>query len=280
MINKIIAFGDSVTHGAELPELELGDLSKHMHNIFGTTSLTPKLRGEWKYVKQWYDLLDTIPDYKEKCNQLSYCGQLGNALDIPVTNFGRPGNSNNATLNAIINNLDLIDENTLVIVGLASVYRTSRFLEYYVQCYNTSVTKTKEHAKWVELGLDWDDDPLSKLSFLMQFILSVPKILPTQHVIFIDPYSIYITNKLLQRNMVTEWIQNSGFDENLWHKTHIEFIQRVFDENIFTSTFAEFMETQNDIEYKRCVLNHPSKDLHSILAKEYLLPYIKEQNWI
>ena len=262
MINKIIAFGDSVTFGAETPELELGDLSKHMHNIFGTTSLTPKLRGDWKYVKQWYDLLDTIPDYKEKCNQLSYCGQLGNLLDIPVTNFGRAGNSNNATLNAIINNLNLIDENTLVIVGLASVYRTSRFLEYYVQCYNTSVTKTQEHAKWVELGLDWDDDPLSKLSFLMQFILSVRKILPTQHIIFIDHYSIYITNDQLKRNIVTE------------------FIQRVFDENIFTGTFAELWETQNDIEYKRCVLNHPTKDLHNILAKDYLLPYIKEQNWI
>ncbi len=279
MINKIIAFGDSVTFGSESPELELGDLSQHMHNIFGTTSLTPKLRTEWKYVKPWYDLLDTIPDYNNKCNQLSYCGQLGNALDIPVTNFGRAGNSNNATLNVIINNLNLIDKDTLVIVGLASIYRNTKFLEHYVQCYNTSVTKTKQHAKWVELGLDWDDDPLSKLSFLMQFILSVRKLLPTQHVIFMDHYSIYITNKLLQRNMVTEFIHNSGFEENLWHKTDIEFIQRIFDENIFTGTFAELWQTRNDIEYKRCVLNHPSKKLHKILAIDYLLPYIK-QNWI
>ena len=33
MINKIIAFGDSVTFGSESPELELGDLSQHMQNI-------------------------------------------------------------------------------------------------------------------------------------------------------------------------------------------------------------------------------------------------------
>lgn len=280
MINKIIAFGDSVTFGAELPELELGDLSKNINNIFGTTSLTSNLRTEWKYVKQWYDLLNTIPDYELKCKQLSYCGQLGNLLNIPVTNFGRPGNSNNATLNVIINNLDLVDKDTLVIIGLASIYRTTRFLEYYVQCYNTGVFKTKEHAKWAELGLDWDDDPLSKLSFLMQFIISVREILPTHNIIFMDHYSIYITNNKIKKNLVDEWIRGSGYDESLWHKKHIEFIQSFFDKNIFTGTFAELWATRNDIEYKRCVLNHPSKDLHSILAKEYLLPYIKEQNWI
>lgn len=236
MVNTLVAFGDSFTHGDELPD---DDLAKSNPDL-ATALLNARLESPY-FKKETFDLRNkeirrlnnNVIDYRKMCNQLSYIGQLSDMLMMPYENHAIQGQSIQAMFMHLLEYIEYYGTNgKIFIIATGMSARQTIYLE------ETDYFKGINWRFLVDVfgtGKDEDTD------YILENVLEEK----SQALLF-QSYVSQI-NKLLERKKA-KYILISAKDE--------------LDRITITHKIS------------RCAFGHPSTDAHKIFAQE-LEPKIK-----
>lgn len=296
MIKKLVVFGDSYMYGTELPQDD-PDLYPKIENIVADLPRDPVsgaipiglLRSS--HFDALWNLEMSTPDYEYRCHNYSIGGIIKRHLGLEVyNNYAWAGYSNEATMVELIKNRGLIDNETLVIVGITFPTRTTRLNEETgynkIRTFNnfSSLSKNKDHEKFIELSFKYDNDIMTKCLQVINFISFVKRELNGIPHIIIDPVNIFRDNPDLNGMIVDGWILENTVKnyilkqgDNIFHPELVDYAQNFFNDNLFPFTFNHSIShAKQNGYYGRALLGHPSKKAQEHYASNYLIPYINK----
>ena len=296
MFDKVIAFGDSFVSGDELSQELIPDLIDQVKQFWGTSSSISNLgdlettRTDITYTKhkEWRSgILEKFYFGAAIAKTKSYSGLVATHYNAEYHNYAYPGYSMTGIYSSIIKNLDVITENSLVIVGLTFSDRITRFKPYYVECEpGRNFSKDKNHGRYIELDVEYGNDIITKLLWTQSIIESIKNVIKCKRLIFVDPVNIYRENNDLEnfnyfttQRIIENYIaMNTVDDEKVdtivdTHTDIIEYLTNYYNDEIFPFTFAHSINTLLKENKKvKCILGHPSYAVHKDFTEKYLIP--------
>lgn len=295
MISKILTFGDSYMYGTELPQ-EDPDLKEHINKIVEGLPRDPisgaipiDILKSVHFDKLW-DLEMKTNDYETRCHNYCISGIVARHFNIPeYKNFSWAGYSNDAILVELLSHMHEITNDTLVIVGLTFPFRTTRLNESTnynkIKSFNNhhNLNKNRDHERYIELSMEYDDDILVKYIHTMNHISTIKSILANVPHVIIDPINIYRESKELNGKLLDDWfledtIKSSilRIGDDILYPGVVDHLQDFFNNNTFGYTFNHsLLYAKDNNVYGRALLGHPSRYAHEHFAAEFLIPYIK-----
>jgi hypothetical protein len=188
--DNVVAFGCSYTFGEELPEVDLIESPYFKNNKRAVDLLSRRtVPGYLKDLTReetafWYEILKNDyenPDsdfksrrlaYKKMANDRAYPGLLASMLNInKYTNLSISGSSNLLIAFMLIQNKILINENSLVIIGMTHPLRKTKFIDDPFQKFRNIFLDqiALTHQLYNYLPLD-DDAIIQELHIVYQII--------------------------------------------------------------------------------------------------------------
>ena len=301
---KLFVFGDSYQFGDELPQCEIPDMIQRAEAAINRpNSIWEDGRFPFGYINGEQtnilrDLEDElIQDYRKKATTLCIGGRVAQHFNISdYRNFSKNGFSNLAIAARILQNLKDIDEDTLVIVGLTHLDRSTHFKKFIgtdndIKCFNNfrNPGESAERDQFVQMLPTYGDDQLATYIQLAVQANGISHMLESTKCkyIIIDPLNIFRENAELDGKLLKGWkfsnnihriLENREQWEALWHTELIQELQSSFNDLFFyktlNSSICEIAKT-NKVTY--CILGHPTAEVHAHFAENYLIPYLEKE---
>lgn len=291
MVNRIMAFGDSVMYGTELP-YDDDDIRPLVDSIIRGLGLdetgalhhgdiTPAL------VDAKEEMEKGIEDYDERCKRYSMSGYLAAKLGVPSVNHSFGGYGNDAIVSEILMHRHEFNQRTFVIVGLTYHSRRTRLDETNVNgrivSINNYAASNRDQIKYLELEDMYGDDLLVRYLHVRNHVSALREILKGVPYLIIDPLNTYRENHELgsgihgwgHRDCVSAAIlQQHG---RITKPSLVEEIQKYFNDNTFGYTLNNAM-MEVSAEGTRCrqPFLHPTKAVHERFVDAYIIPWMKE----
>lgn len=294
MYDKVIAFGDSFVSGDELSQELIPNLQQEVINFFGVDMeihgdvKLPEKKFSYADYNRWRStVLEKYDPGAETAKKLSYAGQIADHYNAEFYNFAYPGFSMSSIYATVIKNLSLITPDSLVIVGLTFPDRITRFRPYYIECEpGRRFSKNKDHAKYIELDVEYGNDIITRLMWVQTIIESIKSIVKCKRIIFIDPVNIYRENpeiekfqyftvdRIVENHINMETIDDSIIEDIIsTHLDIITYLKEYFNRELFPYTFAHSIERLLKTNQKvKCILGHPSYIVHRDFVENCLIP--------
>ena len=223
------------------------------------------------------------PDYYSVGNLLA------KELDIPCYNFAMNGNSNNTIFKDFLDQLDIINENSIVIVGVTEPNRKSYYSmhlekENKVKNYSTScwshIQGNKDFQKYRDLDFVFGDDTTAQVLQTYAYI-STMKTLANEkgcdNIFFIDPFNYFCPNKY-HPNIPWHFIKEKSLDVDLLEEyAHHNLLEKLKQElhKLFIKGFSYVFEpVQSENLSVQCLNGHYSKYTYEKYTKDILLPLV------
>ncbi len=303
MIDKILAFGDSFMLGDELAIHEYSDRYQYLRDIAPDVILNSG--GAVDLIKTSEQSIDIIrtrfsrmgpKDYIEKCHNHVLAGQLAAHLNVPYHNYAGQGYSNSAILSELILHKDEITSNTLVLVGLTSATRTTRYDNYNnnPQIYSVvsnlksmSVKDDPGHQQYLMLDLTYGNDFLTKVMEVRNHICTVKHILANNQYLIIDPTSLFLDRNVRDiirshKNFRTT-IEMIDDDDNVYPKRNdlISDLEQFFIDNIYHETlYEQAMLIRDSGKEYLAPFSHYNRDVHTAYMNNILIPELQQRGYL
>ena len=290
MANKIIVFGDSFLYGHETNYNKFVEMPNFKKNFKKAVGVEWKLMDDgkfeflklpngWKLMGKWFQWLYTLDNREaQHCASNSIGGYLSRELHVKdYINFAVVGCSNNFIMYKVIKHYKEITKNTLVVCGITSPLRDTKY-----EVSNAQV----EHklASWeTEITDPGDDDLTSRVIQVFAYTQAIKQIVESRggRVVFVDPFGNFAQDEYHSGNA---WnyvkLFSPGKDADYKHHDELKIID-TFNREHFAPGFSSLFKwsRENNISMF-CPGGHYSKEIYKQYTKEYLVPYLRDKNVI
>lgn len=278
MINKVIVFGDSFLYGHETNYTDFVEHPDFKKNFKKAVGIKWQLAQDGKLInctlaraKSWFDFLKELDDNeKQNCADNSIGGYLANELHVSnYLNFASVGSSNNFILYKVLEHQKEITKNTLVVCGITSPLRDTKYESTEQQLSNT-VPNT-------------DGDLTSRVIQTVAYTQAIKQIVESYggRVVFIDPFGNFAQDPY-HSGKAWDYVKLKAVDivSDYPHHNVLKMIDKLNCEN-FAPGFSGLYEwTQENNIAMFTPGGHYTKDIYEQYTKEYLVPYLRDKHVI
>lgn len=300
-INEVYVFGDSFMYGEETYQhhfdqseflqtvASVVDRKEIKLNDMGMPEPNFDNRERNLYMKFMADI-KARPDTPGP-NYYSIGNLLATELNVPCHNLAYPGNSNNIILKDFIYNLDNINKNTLILVGISDPKRKSYYNMNVDQinkdrhcstsCWS-HIHSNRDFQKYIDLDYLFGDDATAQVLQTYAYVMTIKSLANRNgcsEIYFIDPFNYFCPNKY-HPDIPWRFIQEKSTDTKLLdeyaHNKLLEQIKKELSALFIRGFDYVFESVQNDRLPVQCLNGHYSKYTYKKYIDAILLPLIRK----
>jgi hypothetical protein len=294
MSNSVISFGDSFIYGHETNYFNFRNDPGFSQGFAEAVGKPFELADDGKHVRltavevqHWFKYLKSLDDNeKYNCNSHSIGNQLANTLGWSAKNFAQCGASNNYTMYRVIKHLHEITPGDIVLIGLTSPHRRSRYecnyqpemthftnMNWFIQGHQDEPTYRELD---VELGNDHTALAIQTFSY-MQSIVQLAENAGAS-VVFVDPFNNFAKDRYHTGSVwsfVKDWLERP---RDYAHHDVLGLLDKFNAERMAPGIPQVFEDMTDPNRPIYCPGGHYSKYTYNHYANEVLLPYLREKN--
>lgn len=279
MVNKVIVFGDSFLYGHETNYTDFVEHPDFKKNFKKAVGIKWQLAQGGKHkpeftpaqLKSWFDFLKELDDNeKQNCADNSIGGYLANELHVSnYLNFAVVGSSNNFILYKVLKHQKEITKNTLVVCGITSPLRDTKYEPTEQQLFNT-VPNT-------------DGDLTSRVIQTVAYTQAIKQIVESYggRVVFIDPFGNFAQDPY-HSGKAWDYVKLKAADivSDYSHHNVLKMIDELNCENFAPGLSSLYNWTQENNIAMFTPGGHYTKDVYKQYTDEHLVPYLRDKNVI